>query len=117
MDAQPSGKATVGEATPIQSPVNDNVIGVIPFTLQSPNLTDATRRELDEVAKRIVASRLRQVELRSFAMGSEIESRKIALARALVVRSYLLDRGVKARIEVGSFAGDGQDVQILAPKT
>lgn len=60
---------------------------------------------------------LRQIELRAYAGGTDPESRKIALARALVVRSYLIDRGVKSRIEVGSGAGDGDRVDILVPNT
>ena len=35
-------------------------IAVIPFAPQSPNLTDTTRKQLDEVAKRITDMRLRQ---------------------------------------------------------
>ena len=92
-------------------------IAVIPFTSQSPNLTDTTRKQLDEVAKRITDMRLRQVELRGFAAAGDPDNRKIALARALVVRSYLLDRGVKARLEVGSFNGEGEHVEILVPGT
>jgi outer membrane protein OmpA-like peptidoglycan-associated protein len=92
-----------------------NVIAVIPFAPLSPNLTDATRKELDEVAKRITDTRLRQIELRAFALAGDFDNRKIALARALVVRSYLLDRGVKARLEVGSFNGEGEQVEILVP--
>ena len=50
------------------------------------------------------------------------DSRKISLARALVVRSYLIDQGVKTRIEVGAFGGDsrggGSDrVDILVPNS
>jgi outer membrane protein OmpA-like peptidoglycan-associated protein len=92
-------------------------LGVIPFAGQSANLTEATRAELSQLAKRISEQRVRQLELRGFAMGSEIDSRKVALARALVVRAYLIDLGVKARIEVGSFAGEGSHVEILAPRT
>ena len=33
------------------------------------------------------------------------------------LRSYLIDRGVKSRIEVGAFAGDGERVDILVPNT
>ena len=95
-----------------------NVIAVIPFAHQSANLTDAMRKELDEVAKRITDLRLRQIEVRAFAApAGDFESRKVALARALVVRSYLLDRGVKARLEVGSFNGEGEHVEILVPGT
>ena len=60
---------------------------------------------------------MRQIEVRGFAIGSGIDSRKVALARALVVRAYLIDARVKARIEVGSFAGEGNHVEILAPGT
>jgi outer membrane protein OmpA-like peptidoglycan-associated protein len=75
------------------------------------------RSELDQIAKRITDKRLRHIELRAFATGGDLGSRKIALARALVVRAYLIDSGVKSRIEVGSFAGDGEHVEILVPKT
>ena len=44
----------------------------------------------------------------------------MALARALSVRSYLIDQGVKARIEVGAFASSGSSggserVDVLGP--
>ena len=60
---------------------------------------------------------MRQIELRGFAFGGGIDSRKVALARALVVRAYLIDARVKARIEVGSFEGEGSHVEILGPRT
>ena len=90
-------------------------IAVISFDGASPNLTDSTKAELEQIAKRIANQRLRQIELRAFAAGGDLESRKIALARALVVRAYLVDLGVKLRIEVGSFSGEGRHVEILAP--
>lgn len=92
-------------------------IAIIAFAGQSANLTDITRSELDQIAKRIIDRKLRHIELRAFAVGNELDSRKIALARALVVRAYLIDSGVKSRIEVGSFAGDGAHVEIVASKT
>ena len=88
---------------------NGTKVATIPFAGQSA--------DLDRVAKNISEKSLRQVELRAFASGAEIDSRKIALARALVVRSHLIDRGVKSRIEVGAFAGDGERVDILVPNT
>jgi outer membrane protein OmpA-like peptidoglycan-associated protein len=92
-------------------------LAVIPFVGQSANLTDATKAALESVAKQIADKRIRHIELRAFAVGGDLDSRKVALARALVVRSYLIDLKVKARIEVGSFAGDGQQVEILVPNT
>ena len=79
--------------------------------------TPATKAELDQIAKRIADQKLRHIELRAFAADTGPDSRKIALARALVVRSYLMDKGVKSRIEVGSFSGDGDSVEILVPNT
>jgi len=53
----------------------------------------------------------------AFATGDDIVSRQISLARALVVRAYLIDRGVKSRIDVGAFLGDDERVDILVPNT
>ena len=91
--------------------------GTIAFIGRSAALTPATKAELDQIAKRIADQKLRHIELRAFAADTGPDSRKIALARALVVRSYLIDRGVKSRIEVGSFSGDGDSVEILVPNT
>lgn len=91
-------------------------LAVIGFAGQSANLTEATRAELDQLAKRIAEKGVRQIELRGYAFGG-LDSRKVALARALVVRAYLIDAKVKARIEVGTFEGEGQHVEILAPRT
>jgi outer membrane protein OmpA-like peptidoglycan-associated protein len=91
--------------------------GTIAFIGRSVVLTPATKAELDQIAKRIADQKLRHIELRAFAADIGPDSRKVALARALVVRSYLMDRGVKSRIEVGSFSGDGDSVEILVPNT
>ena len=47
---------------------------------------------------------------------------KVSLARALAVRSYLIDRGVKSRIDVGAFlaetpGGANERVDVVAPNT
>ncbi len=59
---------------------------------------------------------MRRIEVRGYAFGGSIDSRKVALARALVGRAYLIDAKIKARIEVGSFEGEGSHVEILAPR-
>lgn len=92
-------------------------LAVIGFAGQSANLTEATRAELDQLAKLIAEKGVRHIELRGYAFGGGIDSRKVALARALVVRAYLIDAKIKARIEVGSFEGEGAHVEILAPRT
>jgi outer membrane protein OmpA-like peptidoglycan-associated protein len=124
--AAPAPPATVpGRAVAVTTPATNvapaakgATVASIPFTVQSADLSDVAKSELDRVAKNINDKTMRQVELRAFATGADPESRKIALARALVVRSYLIDRGVKSRIEVGGFAGgDGERVDIVVPNT
>jgi outer membrane protein OmpA-like peptidoglycan-associated protein len=90
-------------------------LAVVGFVTPSPNLNDVTRAQLDRLATHIADRGVARIELRAFAPGGDVERRKIALARALVVRAYLIDRGVKSRIEVASFWGEGEHVEILAP--
>ena len=113
----PGPTLAVGVPTAVPSTQPGGPFGTIAFIGRSVALTPATKAELDQIAKRIADQKLRHIELRAFAIGDGPDSRKIALARALVVRSYLIDRGVKSRIEVGSFSGDGEAVEILVPNT
>jgi len=117
--ATPPSGPTLAATSPTLVPSTQAAgpFGAIAFIGRSVVLTPATKAELDQVAKRIADQKLKHVELRAFAMDTGPDSRKVALARALVVRSYLIDRGVKSRIEVGSFSGDGDSVEILVPNT
>lgn len=116
--APPPGEA-VALGPPIVIPATQpgGPFGTIAFIGRSVVLTPATKAELDQIAKRIADQKLRRLELRALAADIGPDSRRVALARALVVRSYLIDRGVKSRIEVGSFSGDGDSVEILVPNT
>ena len=102
---------------PTAPPTKSPLAASIPFAGRSPDLTDTTRSTLDGVGKTLADKRPRLVEVRAFATGDDIVSRQLSLARALVVRAYLIDRGVKARIDVGAFLGDDERVDILVPNT
>jgi outer membrane protein OmpA-like peptidoglycan-associated protein len=102
---------------PTAPPTKSPLAASIPFVGRSPDLTDTTRATLDGVGKNLADKRPRLVEVRAFATGDDIVSRQISLARALVVRAYLIDRGVKGRIDVGAFLGDDERVDILVPNT
>jgi hypothetical protein len=117
--ATPPPAATLAATTPTVVPSTQPTgpFGTVAFIGRTALLTPATKAELDQIAKRIADQKLRHIELRAYAPDIGPDSRKIALARALVVRSYLMDKGVKSRIEVGSFSGDGDSVEILVPNT
>ena len=65
--------------------------------------------------------RLRRIDLYAYAGGDDpVETRKIAFARALAVHAFLIDQGVKARIEIVGFA-ETQDaapnrVDLISPR-
>ena len=100
------------------APSGGAVAASVVFSGQSAELSDAAKADLDRIAKNISDRSLRQVELRAHTGSNDPESRKVSLARALIVRSYLIDKGVKSRIEIGAFAGDGGDrVDILVPNS
>jgi outer membrane protein OmpA-like peptidoglycan-associated protein len=77
----------------------------VPFQPQSVEIADAGRAALDGLARTLSEDGVRQVEVRGYASGEDTGgARKTALARALQVRSYLIDQGVRARIEVTATA-------------
>ncbi|MBN9085278.1 MAG: OmpA family protein [Reyranella sp.] len=77
----------------------------VPFVAQSVEIAEAGRGALDGLARSLSERGVRQLEVRGYASGEDTgDARKMALARALAVRSYLIDQGVKARIEVGANA-------------
>jgi outer membrane protein OmpA-like peptidoglycan-associated protein len=89
----------------------------VSFAPQSAEIDADSRNALDALARSLARRGVKQVELRAYSTGDPGTARKVALARALSVRSYLIDQGVKARIEVGGFstaprgsAGDRVDV-------
>ena len=117
--ATPPPAATLASTSPTVVPSTQpgGPFASVAFIGRSAALTPATKAELDLIARRIADQKLRHIELRAYAADIGPDSRKVALARALVVRSYLMDKGVKSRIEVGSFSGDGDSVEILVPNT
>jgi outer membrane protein OmpA-like peptidoglycan-associated protein len=110
---RPAAMAALAPEPPAPAP-SGQAVSAIPFMPGSAILSDGAKAELDRVAAIISSDRkVRGIELHAHAGEGDPESRKVALARALVVRSYLIDRRVRARIEVGAFSGSGERVDIL----
>lgn len=77
----------------------------VPFEAQSVEIAEAGRGALDGLVRSLSERGVRQLEVRGYASGEDTgDARKVALARALSVRSYLIDQGVRARIEVSANA-------------
>jgi hypothetical protein len=111
---RPTATAALAPEPPTPAP-SGPVVSSISFLPGSAILGEGAKAELDRVAGSIADRKLRGIELHAYAGDGDPDSRKVALARALVVRSYLIDRRVKARIEVGAFSGVGERVDILVP--
>lgn len=106
-------------APPPSAPARVPLTLTLAFPPRSAELSDASRTELDRLIKNVSDRGLRQVEVRSFAANGEPDSRKVSLARALNIRTYLIDKGVKSKIEIGTFSSsDGNErVDIVVPST
>jgi outer membrane protein OmpA-like peptidoglycan-associated protein len=114
--ATPAPPPAPSRPVPATTPSGGALAASVAFSGQSAELSDEAKAALDRVAKNVNDRSLRQIELRAHTGTNDPESRKVSLARALIVRSYLIDKGVKSRIEIGAFAGDGGDrVDILVP--
>lgn len=110
--------AAIAPAPSSVTPARGSAAVTLVFTARSAELSDVSKLELDRLAKNITERTLRQVELRTIADNGDPDSRKISLARALIVRNYLIDKGVRSRIEIASIVGDGGErVEIMVPGT
>jgi outer membrane protein OmpA-like peptidoglycan-associated protein len=102
----PEPEATVEEAivaTVPQTP--DAAPGLqIVFPAGAESLTDRDKSELDILAGDLVADESQRIQLQAYASsqdGTASMARRLALSRALEVRKYLIDSGVRStRIDV-----------------
>lgn len=125
--ALPGGHITVSAAVPppAAEPASRPAASAAPavtvsFAPQSAEIDADSRNALDALARSLAQRGVKRVELRAYSTGDPADARKVALARALSVRSYLIDRGVKTHIEVGGFAraprgGGGDRVDVVTP--
>lgn len=102
-------------APPVEEPKFPVVPSAADLTLDFPgnssDLTSAAQRKLDAVIRQMedLADGGR-LQVRGYATGedgSKSSARRIALSRALSVRSYLMDKGVKAkRVDVRALGAE-----------
>ncbi|CCG43155.1 OmpA family protein [Magnetospirillum molischianum] len=76
----------------------------IPFALDSARLSEGNRTDLERMAHRMERDETLSLQLLAYAAGDEAnasKARRLSLSRALEVRKYLMEMGVRStRIEV-----------------
>ena len=108
-------------STPSPPASTEAPAATVPFDRQSVEINAAARSALDTLAQVLTSQGVHQVELLGYATGDDAdEARKLALVRTLAVRMYLIDQGVRARIEVAAQAasakgGARERVDVMTP--
>jgi len=101
--AKPVGKKQVAALPPATRPGKDGVVSRINFTGASTRLSPEAKQQLQALAGRISAAGDR-LQLKAYAGGtgdSSSSARRLSLSRALAVRSFLIQSGVRStRIDV-----------------
>jgi outer membrane protein OmpA-like peptidoglycan-associated protein len=86
---------------------------VIHFTAGSMDLPASPQPVLDSIATRMLADDNLRVQVIAHATGSAdqaMEARRISLARAVAVRAYLIQKGVRSlRIDVRALGNRAED--------
>lgn len=99
----------------------------VPFAIDSADLTDASKKAVAGIVAKMAGSTDARLKLSAYASGSPetiSQTRRLSLSRALAVRSYLIEQGVKStRIDVlalgnqveGGGSADRVDLAVVAP--
>jgi outer membrane protein OmpA-like peptidoglycan-associated protein len=100
---------------PVVAPATAAAGAVIRFPSGASDLAADAHGSLDALAQRLAASQDSRVQLVAYASGNDEDAnlaRRLSLARAIAVRKYLIDQGVRGtRIDVRALgnrnAGNG----------
>jgi outer membrane protein OmpA-like peptidoglycan-associated protein len=126
-DAAPAQTQTASLATPSYPSAPPVSQTTIPFTADSSDLTDANKQAVAGIVAKMASSADARLKLSAYASGTPetiSQTRRLSLSRALAVRSYLIEQGVKStRIDVlalgnqaeGGGSADRVDLAVVAP--
>lgn len=106
-----SGEAQVAALPPVLAPLGDTRLL---FATGSIELSDEAKDALRMVARQLTQESATRVQLMAYAQGngdSTSRARRLSLSRALAVRAFLIDEGIRStRMDIralGTQAGDG----------
>jgi len=86
-------------AAPPQVAAAAGVLSRVLFSGGSADINEAGRRELSQLADRLGRDSESRIQLLAYADGtpeSESQARRLSLSRALAVRSFLIDQGIRS---------------------
>ncbi|MBV8166928.1 MAG: OmpA family protein [Alphaproteobacteria bacterium] len=98
----PRPMASAPPGSPLPAPVQTAAAGALSrvlFTNGSADLDETARRELAQLAGRLGRDGESRIQLLAYADGSaenESQARRLSLSRALAVRSYLIEQGIRS---------------------
>lgn len=88
-------------------------LSAVKFASGATDLAPGAQPALDAIAARLLADDALRVQLIAHATGSSdeaMEARRVSLARAVAVRAYLIDKGVRSlRIDVRALGNRAED--------
>jgi outer membrane protein OmpA-like peptidoglycan-associated protein len=124
--APPPAAATASPVQMAAATTAGNAASALKFKPGSTDLGNAPQPVLDAIASRLLANETMRVQIVSHASGGSddaMEARRVSLARAVAVRAYLIDKGVRSlRIDVRALgnrtdsgpAADQVELQIVS---
>lgn len=119
--AEPSeatGGMQAGEAEPDETQMAARTTGEfeqvrVSFASGSAELSDAAQQALGSLAERMKQDEEMRIQLLAFAEGTEdtaSRARRLSLSRALAVRSFLIDQGIRStRMDVRALGSQSED--------
>ena len=85
----------------------------IPFPAGEAKLPTSERKALEAIAQRMAAEKSLRIQLKAYAGGKNLsasKARRLSLSRALSVRSFLIEKGVRStRIDVRALGNKTSD--------
>lgn len=106
---EPKVEATPAPAAETKAVVPSHSDLTLEFDPPSSQLSPAAQKKLDDITAQLKESEGMRIQIRAFAQATDGPSsaRRMALSRALMVRSYLTDKGIKpTRLDVRALGSE-----------
>lgn len=121
-EAAPAPPSQVAALTPEKAVGTAGKPTLVTFAESSATLDDAAKKALASVAKTMAGDSELRLQIVAYATGSDdnaSQARRLSLSRALAVRSYLIDNGIRStRMDVRALGnkfdtGPGDRVDLI----